>query len=119
MSALGHKRTYAAQPVMSALPPKADMCSAMPYVCFGPKADIGVLFDHLVCTQQKCFRDCQTECFGRGQIDHQDELGRLLYRQVGGLRTFENFVDYFARAPKELSIVCAVGHKTSSLNVFA
>jgi hypothetical protein len=28
MSALGHKRTCAAQKVMSALPPKADMCGA-------------------------------------------------------------------------------------------
>src|SRR5262249_25604825 len=26
--------------VMSALPPKADMCSAQAHVCFGPKADI-------------------------------------------------------------------------------
>jgi hypothetical protein len=25
---------------MSALPLKADMCSALAYVCFGPKADI-------------------------------------------------------------------------------
>jgi len=25
---------------MSALPPKADMCSALADVCFGPKADI-------------------------------------------------------------------------------
>jgi len=25
---------------MSALPPKADMCSANRHVCFGPKADI-------------------------------------------------------------------------------
>jgi hypothetical protein len=28
MSALGQKRTHAAQHVMSALPPKADMCGA-------------------------------------------------------------------------------------------
>src|SRR5262249_30604093 len=28
------------QPVMSALPPKADMCGALAHVCFGPKADI-------------------------------------------------------------------------------
>jgi len=28
---------------MSALPPKADMCSAQAHVCFGPKADIGVI----------------------------------------------------------------------------
>jgi hypothetical protein len=40
MSALGHKRTYAPQNDMSALPSKADMCTALAYVCFGPKADI-------------------------------------------------------------------------------
>src|SRR5262245_53528213 len=27
---------------MSALPPKADMCSALAHVCYGPKADIAV-----------------------------------------------------------------------------
>jgi hypothetical protein len=54
MSALGHKQTCAMQQrmsalppiatekadmpqmVMSALPPKADMCGALAYVCFGP-----------------------------------------------------------------------------------
>jgi hypothetical protein len=54
MSALGQKPTFAAQKgmsalplksvfpqkVMSALPPKADICSALAHVCFGPKADI-------------------------------------------------------------------------------
>ena len=40
MSALGHKQTYAVQNVMSALPPKADMCGATKDVRFGPKADI-------------------------------------------------------------------------------
>jgi hypothetical protein len=40
MSALGHKRTDAAQQVMSALPPKADVCGALAHVCFGPIADI-------------------------------------------------------------------------------
>ena len=48
MSALGHKRTFAPQKVMSALPPKSDMCGALAYVRFVPKADIGLLFDHLV-----------------------------------------------------------------------
>ena len=32
MSALGQKQTYAAQQIMSALPPKADMCGALAYV---------------------------------------------------------------------------------------
>ena len=40
MSALGQKQTCAVQNVMSALPPKADMCSATRYVRYVPKADI-------------------------------------------------------------------------------
>ena len=36
MSALGQKQTCAAQKVMSALTPKADMCGALAYVCFVP-----------------------------------------------------------------------------------
>ena len=40
MSALGQKQTFALQNVMSALPPKADMCGAITNVCFVPIADI-------------------------------------------------------------------------------
>ena len=40
MSALGQKQTFAVQTVMSALPPKADMCGATRDVRFVPKADI-------------------------------------------------------------------------------
>ena len=40
MSALGQKQTCATHKLMSALPPKADMCSALAHVCFGPKADM-------------------------------------------------------------------------------
>ena len=41
-SALGHKRTFAVQNGMSALPPKADMCSATRYVRFVPIADTSI-----------------------------------------------------------------------------
>ena len=40
MSALGQKQTCAAHKLMSALPPKADMCGAVADVRFGPEADI-------------------------------------------------------------------------------
>ena len=40
MSALGQKQTRAAQKVTSALPPKADICSAQVHVRFVPIADI-------------------------------------------------------------------------------
>jgi hypothetical protein len=33
-------KTDMPQTVMSALPPKADVCGANRHVCFGPKADI-------------------------------------------------------------------------------
>ena len=45
MSALGQKQTNAVHKVMSALPPIADMCSALADVRFGPKADIGLTSD--------------------------------------------------------------------------
>ena len=40
MSALGHKRTFFDAGAMSALPPKADVCSATRHVRFVPIADI-------------------------------------------------------------------------------
>jgi hypothetical protein len=39
MSALGQKQTCAAHKLMSALPPKADMCGATSDVRFGPEAE--------------------------------------------------------------------------------
>jgi hypothetical protein len=39
MSAMGHKRTFAVQKVMSALPPKADIDRRFWNVRFVPKAD--------------------------------------------------------------------------------
>ena len=47
MSAWGQKQTFAMQNVMSALPPKADMCGANTNVRFVPIADIAPSFDHL------------------------------------------------------------------------
>jgi hypothetical protein len=48
MSALGHKRTYAAQKGMSALPPKADIRGTNKNVRSVAEADTGRLLDHLV-----------------------------------------------------------------------
>ena len=51
---MGHKRTFEHVRPMSALPPKADIETQWPDVCFVPKADIlrcgkePALFDHLV-----------------------------------------------------------------------
>ena len=49
-SALGHRRTFAAQNGMSALPSKADICSALIHVRYGRIADIPI---------QRCYYDAQ------------------------------------------------------------
>ena len=63
MSALGQKRTFAMQNGMSALTPKADMCSATRHVRFVPIADIRSLVNLMMC---KCF------------VGHS-LIGRLIY----------------------------------------
>jgi hypothetical protein len=40
-------RTFCDARSISALPPKADICSALTHVCFGPIADISTLLKQL------------------------------------------------------------------------
>jgi hypothetical protein len=74
--------------VMSALPPKADMCGANRHVCFGPKADscratnIAALFDQRVGALQKLFWNCEAYGLRSFEIDGQIELRGLLNRYV-------------------------------------
>ena len=77
MSALGQKQTCAAQKVMSALPPNADMCGAIWDVRFVPIADIPALFDHLIgaCEQRRRYLNPKRFC--GLQIDDELELRQL------------------------------------------
>src|SRR5262249_4878636 len=75
---------------MSALPPKADMCSAIAHVCFGPKADIAHLFDHLVGNVQQTKWHSEPKRFSGLEVDDQIELRRLLDRQVGRFFALED-----------------------------
>src|SRR6476660_7706822 len=71
MSALGQKQTFAPQKLMSALPPKADMCGATGDVRFGPKADITNLFDHLVGAILHRLRDGNAERLRGLEVEEQ------------------------------------------------
>src|SRR5215475_9355776 len=67
MSALGQNRTCAPQDVMSALPPEADMCSALAHVCFGPIADIASCCQRLQMQVNLCgiqARSARSLCLG-------------------------------------------------------
>jgi hypothetical protein len=57
MSALLHDSDWESefpQKIISALPPKADMCGANHHVCFGPKAD-------LILVRVSAFDDCSSD----------------------------------------------------------
>jgi hypothetical protein len=54
-----------------------------------PDAVIAPLFDHLVGAREQRGRNGEAERLCGLQIDYQLELGRLLDRQVGGLRPFK------------------------------
>ena len=57
--------------VMSALHPKADMCSAQAYVRFVPIADnVAKLLDHLVGTIKQRRRHSKPERLGGLQVNH-------------------------------------------------
>src|SRR5262249_33811829 len=93
-SALGHKRTFALHQTMSALPPKADICSALRYVRFGPIADSctaakKILFDHLVSAGEQGRWNDNTKGPCDLKIDDQFERGRARDRQVAGFLTFQ------------------------------
>jgi hypothetical protein len=55
--------------VMSALPPKADMCSALAHVCFGPKADM-ILLDHFISAGEQRRRHGEAESLSGLKIDY-------------------------------------------------
>ena len=67
MSAWGQKQTFGSAIIISALPPKADMCGALDYVRFGPKADIR-LPDQLVGSGEQRREDVETKCLGRLKV---------------------------------------------------
>src|SRR5262249_61926935 len=67
---------------MSALPPKADICSAAN----------SSLFDHLVGAGEYCRRYCEAQRLSGFKIDHQIVLVRGLHRQIAGFLPFEDAI---------------------------
>ena len=115
VSALGQKQTFAPQNVMSALQPKADICSATVHVCFGPiadivqhggdvrfvpKAEVTPLFDHLVGQHEEVVWHFDPERPRGGEIDDEMEFGRLLDWEIAGLGPAQNLVHILSGAPE-------------------
>ena len=77
---------------MSAIPLRADIRAARRHVR-SPLADIDSLFDHLAGASEKCWRDGQTERFGRLETYDQIKPGRLLDGDFSRFGPSENLVD--------------------------
>src|SRR4029453_19258986 len=76
---------------MSALPPKADMCSAPSHVCYGPKADI--LPIHSITTSARPSSDIGKvipSCLAVLRLITSSTFVILLDRQVGWTLTLQN-----------------------------
>src|SRR5262245_45360984 len=96
------------QKVMSALPPKADMCGATRDVRFGPKADISqISFDNLVGSLLEMQRHVEVKPLCRLHVDDQLEFGWILDWQIGWLGdALQDAVDvscHFAKLFDEIS----------------
>ena len=69
-AACGGLRVRMTVRVMSALPPKADMCGATRDVRFGPKADMPTLFNYLIGALLEVHRNFKAERLGGLEIDN-------------------------------------------------
>ena len=109
MSALGHKRTFAPQTVMSAIPLKVDICSAPARVRFVPIADIGpTLFDHLVGAGKEWRWHCEAKRPSGLEVDDHFVLRRLLIGQIAGFFATKNTVDVGRAATEDVDTIRTV-----------
>ena len=85
---------------MSALPPKADMCSALGDVRFVPIADIARTYSITSSARASSVGGTlRPERLGGLEVDHQFEFGRGLHRQVSGLLAFKDAINVTSSLP--------------------
>src|SRR6516225_1224399 len=119
MSALGQKQTLKRFHPMSALPPKADMDQHGCDVRLVPKANIGSLFDYLVCNAQQSRRNDEPEHPSGRTIDNQLKLARLHHWQIRGFRALEDAAAVVANLAISFPYVRTVTHQSADFGMFA
>jgi len=64
----------------------------------------------LFTADEECRGHREAQRFRGGQVNDEIELGRLLDRDVGGLRPAQNLVNIVGGAPMQVREVCSIGH---------
>src|SRR5499427_7821465 len=85
-------------------------CRGTPAVCS---------LDHFVGTGKQRLGNREAEGLGGREVYDEIELRRPFYRQVAGLRAFENLIDVACRAPVHIRDADAVGHEAAVPDVVA
>ena len=75
--------------------------------------------DHSIRSRQNIRWNGQTDLLGGFQIDHELELGWLLYRQVARPGTFEKLIHVRGGSPKQVGNAHAIAHKPALSHKFA
>src|SRR5262249_34076311 len=65
---------------------------------------------------QHRWRDRHAERLGSLEVDHELELGGLLHRKVGRLRTFQNLIHRDGAAAEDLNEIIPVAHQAAGIN---
>src|SRR5438128_6749367 len=72
--------------------------------------------DHFIRPLEHADWNCQTNLFGRLEVNDELKLRRLLNRQISRFGTFQDLVHVNSRAPIEISGVRPVRHETTLID---
>src|SRR5262245_61976235 len=98
---------------MSALPPKADICSAQAHVCFGQKRTLCHSFDQLIGAGEYSRRYRQAERLRGREIDDPIEFDRSLDGKISRLCSLEDPVDISCRPFEQVNHINTVADQSA------
>src|SRR5262245_27650232 len=75
--------------------------------------------DHLICSCQHVWWNCQPDLLGRLEIDHQLEFCWLLDGEFSRLGALQDLVNVDRSALETFGIIGSVGHEPTGLYVFS
>src|SRR5262249_39536950 len=99
---------------MSALHPKADICSAITDVALGQKRTPS--FDHLGSVREHRRRHRKAKRLGGREMDTQLKLGRRLSGEAGWLLTLKNAIEVTSCAGVLADDIIPVGNKPAGVS---